>query len=266
MRDARGRRPRASEAPGWGGYSVDEAAERHGASVEHETTDARRRTRASRSASPAVTGRLVVGLADRRVALLAVARVTASSLHPRGEFMLKHTRWLLLAALVLTALGAASIARTAVGADTSELRNAVTSEGSWPRDRFRDRRINDGTDRHSGDESADSRRTARGPVTTSTGVEYVGPSRIRRASSRSPPLSSPRLCNSSVPLPSPPWMQPSSTTTLDSCRRYRVGDDVRRGGRDLECVHLHQSVLFGAPEEEAHAARSTTSTRCRRAS
>ena len=43
--------------------------------------------------------------------------------------MLKHTRWLLLAALVLTALGAASVARTAVGDDTSELRDAVTVDG-----------------------------------------------------------------------------------------------------------------------------------------
>ena len=43
--------------------------------------------------------------------------------------MLNHTRWFLLAALVLTALGAASVAKTAVGVDTSELRNAVAVEG-----------------------------------------------------------------------------------------------------------------------------------------
>ena len=43
--------------------------------------------------------------------------------------MLKHLRWLLLAALVVTALGAASVARTAVGTDTSELRDAVTVGG-----------------------------------------------------------------------------------------------------------------------------------------
>ncbi len=43
--------------------------------------------------------------------------------------MLKHLRWLLLAAFVVTALGAASVARTAVGADTSELRDAVAVSG-----------------------------------------------------------------------------------------------------------------------------------------
>ena len=41
MRDPRRRRPRPLDRPDWGAYTVDEAAQRHGAGVEQETTDAR---------------------------------------------------------------------------------------------------------------------------------------------------------------------------------------------------------------------------------
>ncbi len=43
--------------------------------------------------------------------------------------MVKHLRWLALGVLVLSVLTAASVARTAVGDDTSALREAVTVEG-----------------------------------------------------------------------------------------------------------------------------------------
>ena len=43
--------------------------------------------------------------------------------------MVKHLRWLALGVLVLSVLTAASVARTAVGEDTSALREAVTVEG-----------------------------------------------------------------------------------------------------------------------------------------